>query len=89
MSWRNYLKSQSTPLYTEDWIGLKRLDDEDKLHFMSVEVSSEHKIQPDITQLLDVRHVLMCFYFLLWPLQGDHLQLDKDSLDEIIDKFLR
>ena len=40
---------QSTPLYTEDWIGLKRLDDEDKLHFMSVEVSREDRIQPDIT----------------------------------------
>ena len=85
-----HLPVQSTPLYTEDWIGLKRLDDEDKLHFMSVEVSSEHKIQPDITQLLDVWHVLMCLLlFLLWSLQGDHLQLDKDSLDEIIDKFLR
>ena len=64
MSWRNYLKSQSTPLYTEDWIGLKRLDNEDKLHFMSVEVSREHKIQPDITQLLDVWHVLMCLLLL-------------------------
>ena len=64
MSWRNYLKSQSTPLYTEDWIGLKRLDDEDKLHFMSVEVSQEHKIQPDITWMLDVWHVIMCMLLL-------------------------
>ena len=53
-----HLPVQSTPLYTEDWIGLKRLDDEDKLHFMSVEVSREHKIQPDITWMLDVGHVL-------------------------------
>merc|ERR1711976_1046284 len=48
---------QNTPLYTEDWIGLKTLDQQGKLHFMSV--------------------------------KGDHLQLDKDSLDEIINKYLK
>ena len=29
---------KKTKLYTEDWIGLKTLDEAGKLHFMSVEV---------------------------------------------------
>ena len=29
---------QNTTLYTEDWIGLKTLDQQGKLHFMSVKV---------------------------------------------------
>jgi len=48
---------QNTTLYTEDWIGLKTLDQQGKLHFMSV--------------------------------KGDHLQLDRESLDEITDKYLK
>jgi len=45
-----------TRLYTEDWIGLKRLDEANKLFFMEV--------------------------------SGDHLQLDEQSFDTIINQFL-
>jgi len=47
---------QQTPLYQEDWLGLKNMDKAGKLKLMSVE--------------------------------GDHLQLDKESLDSIIQTYL-
>eukprot|EP00092_Neocalanus_flemingeri_P013845 GFUD01014936.1.p1 GENE.GFUD01014936.1~~GFUD01014936.1.p1 ORF type:complete len:308 (-),score=78.98 GFUD01014936.1:58-981(-) len=48
---------QQTPLYQEDWLGLKVLDKLEKLHLMSVD--------------------------------GDHLQLDQESLDHIIETYLQ
>eukprot|EP00088_Acartia_fossae_P064055 TRINITY_DN7864_c0_g1_i1.p1 TRINITY_DN7864_c0_g1~~TRINITY_DN7864_c0_g1_i1.p1 ORF type:complete len:314 (-),score=46.57 TRINITY_DN7864_c0_g1_i1:222-1136(-) len=45
-----------TDLYTQDWIGLKTLDQENRLHFMEVD--------------------------------GNHLQLDQESLDYITENYL-
>ena len=47
---------EETPLYQEDWLGLKDLDKAGKLKWMSVD--------------------------------GDHLQLDQQSLDNIIQTYL-
>ena len=47
---------EETPLYQEDWLGLKDLDKAGKLKLMSVD--------------------------------GDHLQLDQQSLDNIIQTYL-
>jgi len=52
----NMVPLQQTPLYQEDWLGLKELDKAGKLRLMSVD--------------------------------GDHLQLDQESLDTIIQTYL-